>query len=232
MLDFFRLVPKKRTVKIKSKNGVIFSNPSGNKKYLFYVGTFIFFLALGYFCYLYWPLASSVVAYKTNTLKTVVKEEETSVVEENEVKVNLDEFWIKIPKIGAVADIKKGVSPFDKAEYLPILEEDLVAQAKGTGLPGEGKMVYLFAHSTKQGLQMVRKNSIFYLLGELMTGDMVFVKYNGKVYKYKVYDQKVVSAKDVEYLEYNEEGKEILILQTCWPLGTDWKRLLVFAERI
>ena len=35
-----------------------------------------------------------------------------------------------------------------------------------------------------------------------------------------------------EYLNYKEEGKELLILQTCWPLGTDWKRLLIFAERV
>jgi LPXTG-site transpeptidase (sortase) family protein len=230
MFDFFRLVPKKRSVKIKSKSGVIFNNPTGNKKYLFYIGTFIFVLAIGYFIYLYWPLAKSIVVYKSGGKifsKTEIKQDIT------EIRVVKEEFWVKIPMIGASAEVKKNISPFNKKEYLPVLEEDLVAQAKGTGLPGQKeKAIYLFAHSTKQGIQMVRQNSVFYLLGELKTNDFVFIGYNGEVYKYKVYGQKIVGANDVEYLDYKEEGKEILILQTCWPIGTDWKRLLVFAERI
>ena len=229
MFDFFRLVPKKRSVKIKSKSGVIFNNPTGNKKYLFYVGTFIFCLAIGYFVYLYWPLAKSIIVYRSSG-KIVTTEVEQKITE---TKVTKEEFFIKIPMISASAEVKKNISPFDKKEYLPVLEEDFVAQAKGTGLPGQAdKAIYLFAHSTKQGIQMVRQNSVFYLLGELKTDDFVFIGYNGEIYKYKVYSQKIVGANDVEYLNYKEEGKEILILQTCWPIGTDWKRLLVFAERI
>jgi LPXTG-site transpeptidase (sortase) family protein len=226
MLDFFRLVPKKRSVKIKSKNGIIFSNPSGDKKYFFYGGTGIFLLAVGYFCYLYWPLAKSFVNYKSHGTTT-------SKIDIGTTEVAVDEFVLKIPKIGAEAKVVKNVSPFNKQEYLPILNEEQVAQAKGSGLPGEmTKAVYLFAHSTQQGLQMARKNSVFYLLGELRNDDPIFVRYNGKIYGYRVYDQKIIGANDIGYLSYKEEGREILILQTCWPLGTDWKRLLVFAERI
>jgi len=229
MFDFFRLVPKKRSVKIKSKNGIIFNNPTGRKKYLFYVGTFIFFLAIGYFCYLYWPLAKSIIAYKSGG-KILTTEVEQKITE---TKITKEEFFIKIPMIGASAEVKKNISPFDKKEYLPVLGKDFVAQAKGTGLPGQKeKAIYLFAHSTKQGIQMVRQNSVFYLLGELKTDDFVFIGFNGEIYKYKVYDQKIVGANDIEYLDYKEEGREVLILQTCWPIGTDWKRLLIFAGRI
>lgn len=246
MLDFFRLVPKKRSVKIKSDKGIIFHNPSGHKKYVFHFGTFVFISAVTYLIYLYWPLATSVISYnkshsKKNITKTNVeikKEiEEIKKVEEikktEEVKIPVEEFSIEIPKIGAVAEVKKNVSPFDRKEYLPVLEENLVAQAKNTGLPGQkDKSIYLFAHSTSQGISMVRKNSIFYLLGELKNDDPVFIRYNGDIYSYKVYGQKVVTAEEVGYLDYVENNKEVLILQTCWPLGTDWKRLLIFAERI
>jgi LPXTG-site transpeptidase (sortase) family protein len=229
MLDFFRLVPKKRTVKIKTKNGIIFHNPSGNKKYFFYIGTFIFLIAIGYSCYLYWPLTKSIISYNNHKSLTTVGIVETV----NKVQVPIEEFSITIPKINAFAKIERNVSPFDKKEYLPILEKEIVAHAKNTSLPGQkNNAVYLFAHSTNQGIQMVRKNSIFYLLGELKNSDQILINYNGEVYKYRVYNQKVVNASEVEYLNYKEEGKEILILQTCWPLGTDWKRLLVFAERI
>jgi LPXTG-site transpeptidase (sortase) family protein len=236
MLDFFRLVPKKRTVKIKSKNGVIFSNPGGLKKKIFHLGTVIFLTATIYLIYLYWPLAKSITAYKM--IKEIRPEDQKTKEEEIEqmeivVEEKINEFVIKIPKIGAEAEVKTNVSPFDKKEYLAIIENDLVAHAKETALPGEkDEAMYLFAHSTRQGIQMVRKNSVFYLLGELRNDDPIFIKYNGKVYAYKVYDQKVVGAQEVEYLNYKEKDREVLILQTCWPLGTDWKRLLIFAERI
>ncbi|MDD2482867.1 MAG: sortase [Candidatus Shapirobacteria bacterium] len=230
MLDFFRLVPKKRTVKIRSKKGIIFHNPSGSKKYFFYIGTGVFLTAIGYLVYLYWPLSTSIIVYnkqKNNKTEIVNIEKETETI------VPIEEFSIRIPKILASAKIKANVSPFDKKEYLPILEQGIVAQAKNSSLPGQkDKAIYLFAHSTSQGVQMVRKNSVFYLLGELKNGDPIFINYNGRVYTYKVYAQKIVEAKEIEYLNYGEKDKEILILQTCWPLGTDWKRLLVFAERI
>lgn len=234
MLDFFRLVPKKRTVKIKSKNGVIFSNPSGSKKKIFHIGTLIFLMATVYLVYLYWPLAKSVTAYKMiKETKNENQKTEIEEVEKIQFEEKITEFVVKIPRIGAEAEVKTNVSPFDKKEYLAVIEEDLIAHAKETSLPGEkDKAMYLFAHSTRQGIQMVRKNSVFYLLGELRNDDPIFIRYNGKIYAYKVYDQKVVGAQEVEYLNYKEEGREVLILQTCWPLGTDWNRLLVFAERI
>jgi len=229
MLDFFRLVPKKRTVKIRSNNGIIFNNPTGKKKYMFYFGTIILVLAIGYLGYLYWPLTKSFVTYKIGG-RTILNESE--VITEVKIKTEKEDFFIRIPAIAAAADIQKDVSPFDKKEYLSVLEKDLVAQAKDSGLPGQTyKSIYLFAHSTQQGIQMVRKNSVFYLLGELKNDDLIYIGYNGNFYRYKVYNKKIVAASAIEYLQYKEEGKEILILQTCWPIGTDWQRLLIFAER-
>lgn len=237
MLDFFRLVPRKRIVKIRSKKGVIFHNPSGYKKYLFYCGNFVVLIAIGYFCYLYWPLVNSIAIYNKN--KNTNTNTEISLMAEMIKKVEvvtetpIQEFSVSIPKIIAFAKIERDVSPFDKNEYLPVLEQNSIAQARGTGLPGEvGKTVYLFAHSTRQGVRMVRNNSVFYLLGKLINDDLVSIRYDGNTYDYRVFGQRVVSANDIEYINYKEEGKELLILQTCWPLGTDWKRLLIFAERV
>ena len=154
--------------------------------------------------------------------------EETVDVEENK------DFKIEIPKIGAKADIIIDVSPIDKNQYLKVLENNNIAHSNLSALPGNGKgsTTYLFAHSTQQSIQTVRKNSVFYLLGELGQNDKVLVSYRGQNIEYKVYMKKVISAKESEYLTYSEADKEVLILQTCWPIGTNWKRLLVFAERI
>ncbi len=144
------------------------------------------------------------------------------------------EFKISIPKIGAETDIQQDVSPNDKEEYLSVLKKNVVAQALGTALPGDGenKTMFLFAHSSEQGLVDARDNPVFYLLGKLESDDVILINYKGEIFTYKVYTKKIVGAKETTYLNYSEEGKEVLILQTCWPIGTNWQRLLVFAEKI
>ncbi len=147
---------------------------------------------------------------------------------------NSDEFKINIPKIGANTKIQANVSPYSKEEYMKVLKNNVVAHSDESSLPGNGKgtAVYLFAHSSQQGVLDARDNSVFYLLGELKNGDDVFINYKGKVFTYRVYMEKVIKSKDTDYLNYTDKDKEILILQTCWPIGTNWQRLLVFAERI
>lgn len=235
MFDFFRITPKKRRVKIR-KAGVIYSNPGGMKRMIFRVGTGLLLLSLVYLSYLYYPLAKALWSYQLQTELEIEPVKEEVVVEKRkkEETINLEDFRVSIPKILAEAEVKAEVSPFDKTDYLPVLADDVVAHAKGSGLPGggKGKTVYLFAHSTHQGLTMVRKNAVFYLLGKLVTGDMVEVGFSGKTYKYRIYESKVVESREVKYLDYREKEKEVLILQTCWPLGTDWKRLLVLAELV
>ena len=132
----------------------------------------------------------------------------------------------------AFAKIVDNVSPFDKKQYTQVLQDNVVAQAKDTSPPGmgPGHTTYIFAHSTSGGINMVRKNAVFYLLGEMKNGDEFFINKNGKNYAYKVYQQKIISADQTDFLKYTDPEKEVVILQTCWPIGTDWKRLLVFAE--
>ena len=224
----FEVTPRKRSVKIKKK-GVIYHNPNIFYRILFYIGTLGIIVAVIYFIYLYQPLAYSLLTYYVKTSK------QEELITEKPIEIKSDEYSIRIPKIGILSKkIIEGVSPFNEKEYLKVLEQDLIAQANTSFAPGGGigKTTYLFAHSTQQGLDMVRKNSVFYLLGEMVNDDVIFINYKGKLYTYKVYMKKVVSAKEISYLDYIESDKEVLILQTCWPLGTNWNRLLIFAKRI
>jgi LPXTG-site transpeptidase (sortase) family protein len=61
---------------------------------------------------------------------------------------------------------------------------------------------------------------------------VIYVDYYGQEIKYKVYDKKIIKSDDLTYLNYQDSSKEVLVLQTCWPIGTDWNRLLILAERI
>lgn len=157
-------------------------------------------------------------------------EDETDIFVNNREKIITPvdtEFGIVIPKIGANAEVFSNIDPFNPKEFLPILKQG-VAHAKGTGFPGEGKNIYLFAHSTDAFFNFDQYNAVFYLIGKLNEDDEIDIFYQGELYKYKVFEKMVVSPDAVEYLKPEEE--EILTLQTCYPPGTTIKRLVVRAR--
>ena len=138
-------------------------------------------------------------------------------------------FSLFIPKIGASSRVIANVNPANQREYDQALQKG-VAHAAGTGFPGMGETVYLFAHSTNAPWNIARYNAVFYLLRELEAGDQVIVFFSGKRFNYQVFDTKIVAADQTDYLA--NQGEEVLILQTCWPPGTILRRLLVFARPI
>lgn len=138
-------------------------------------------------------------------------------------------FDILIPKIGANAKIFPNVDPSKPDIFLPILREG-VAHAQGTVFPGQAGNIYLFAHSTDNFWDVGRYNAVFYLLKDLRVGDDVVIFSQNVRHNYVVKKTEVVSPSEVSFITHAQTGKELLILQTCWPPGTTWQRLLVFAE--
>lgn len=139
------------------------------------------------------------------------------------------DFSIIIPKINATAPIVDNVDPSNSKEYLDALK-DGVAHAAGTAYPGQVGNMYLFAHSTDAFYNVGRYNAVFFLIGHLVPGDEVDIYYRNKLYKYTVYDKRIVEPTDSEYLGTLTEGEKTLTLQTCYPPGTTIKRLVVMAE--
>ena len=68
----------------------------------------------------------------------------------------------------------------------------------------------------------------FLFAGQAGGGDTVELVYKDRLYKYVVRSTEVLSARDTRYLVPQQE-EEILVLQTCYPPGTSWKRLVVVA---
>lgn len=137
--------------------------------------------------------------------------------------------FITIPKIRAQAPVIENVDPFNESIYIEALKKG-VAQAKGTARPGEEGTSFLFAHSSGNPWELTHMNTIFLRLGELEKGDEIEIVRNGTVLKYKVTDKKEVDPTEVNYLL--DTKKTQLILQTCTPIGTSLRRLLVFAEPV
>lgn len=139
------------------------------------------------------------------------------------------QFSLVIPKIGASSKIFENVDPSNEKDYLDVLTQG-VAHAKGSAFPGLKGNTYLFAHSADNFWNVGRYNAVFYLLKELQPGDDITVFFQNKRFDYTVVEQKIVDPEDVSHIAANLGKGEQLTLQTCWPPGTTWKRLLIIAK--
>lgn len=179
-------------------------------------------LVLGGLSVLGWilfPAASEEVVYRVTSAETKAAAAT--------VPVDTD-FSIQIPAIGANAPIVADVDPLNSVVYQQALSRG-VAQAKGTGKPGEGVNIFLFAHSSATYLLATRYNSVFYLLHKLEIGDDIHVWYQGVERIYHVKSKAFVPASETNYMKAGR-GQEKLTLMTCWPPGTTLKRLIITAD--
>lgn len=138
------------------------------------------------------------------------------------------DFSLVIPAIGASTKVFPNVDPTNEQEFLPFLQSG-IAHAKGSVFPGFQGNVYLFAHSTDSWWNVGRYNAVFYLLKNLTAGDDIHVFFEGARHDYKVDKLLIVDPRDTSFIAREQRGNEQLVLQTCWPPGTTWKRLLVLA---
>jgi LPXTG-site transpeptidase (sortase) family protein len=168
------------------------------------------------------------IADPTNT-KTFNKQQSLLVNSSNNLIVPYNTaFDIVIPRIGANAEIIPNIDPSDEQTYLAALKKG-VAHARGSVFPGMTGTTYLFAHSTDNWYDVGRYNAIFYLLKDMQPYDDITIFFSNKRYDYKVQNVQIVDPTEVGYLVNAQTSPEQLVLQTCWPPGTTFKRLLVVA---
>lgn len=184
------------------------------------LGNVLIFLGVALLVFIFAPVAKEEVTYQTRQILN----------SEPDLTPPNKDFAIVIPKIAAIAPIIANVDSQNKNAYLSALHRG-VAHAKGSSYPGEEGNVYLFAHSTDTFYNVGRYNAVFYLIGKLEIGDEIKIYYKGEEIKYEVSEKKVVSADQVKYLGKIDD-ENTLTLQTCYPPGTDWKRLIVVAKEV
>lgn len=141
-------------------------------------------------------------------------------------------FSIVIPKIGAASRVLINVDPSDETEYVAALKQG-IAHAKGSVFPGMQGTSFFFAHSTDNFWDVGRYNAVFYLLKDMKVGDSVIVYFRNYRYNYIVDKTQIIDPEDVSVLLNAQKTKgQQIVLQTCWPPGTTWKRLLVYAKPV
>lgn len=139
------------------------------------------------------------------------------------------EFALWIPKIKAAGKIIPDVDPWNEKEYKAALKNG-IALGKGFALPGQKGVTYLFAHSSGMPWELTHYNTVFLRLGELEKGDTFTIWYKNKEFRYQVSKKKIVNPQEVTAV--TGETTDEVIIQTCTPLGTDWQRLLIYAQEM
>ena len=113
---------------------------------------------------------------------------------------------------------------------LPVFYGDAVSVLKnGVGhstssyMPGAGGSIIMCAHNSANKFRNLSKVNI---------GDIIEIKTNYGIFKYKAYDMQVVQETEKEKLPIQDE-KEILMIFTCYPfdaLGYTTSRYVIYSE--
>ncbi len=227
-LNWFHPRLKRKFIRLgQGKRTIIFYNPSPLRRFLFLGGTFFVLGAVFLAAIWCFPLIMAFLRYQFFPVTPPHLPPATMTTAK---KIDYQNFFIYIPKIKAKAKVFANTPVNNPQRYLEVLHRG-VAHAQGSGFPGGGKTIYLFAHSTNSPFYATRLNAVFMLLNYLQPGDLIILYFNGHRYHYQVVKKKVVSPAAVHYLlQPPQVGGETLILQTCYPPGTTWRRLLVFAR--
>ncbi len=107
-----------------------------------------------------------------------------------------------------------------------------VSLAEKLAKPGEKGTTVIVGHSSDWTPH--KYASIFAVLDNLNTDDIVLLKYGEKVYQYKVRAKQKVDPHNTAFFSdlKRPTEKNRLALITCWPLFMTSQRLVVFAELV
>ena len=137
---------------------------------------------------------------------------------------------LKVNNEGLMARLKIPSISLDLPVYHGTADDTLLkglGHLEGTSLPvgGEGTRSVITGH---RGLA---EATMFTHLDKVKNGDSLIIEVFGEVLTYRVTSTKVVEPEETEALRV-EEGKDLLTLVTCTPLGINTHRILLTGERV
>ncbi|MBR6169004.1 sortase [Candidatus Saccharibacteria bacterium] len=178
-------------------------------------------------------IASHVVAYMSPGNTEV--NEITAIDPTLSIKTH-DKPYLMIPKLNIEVPVIFGAK--NDVNSMNIAMDNGVANFAVPGAaakPGEVGNFVISGHSAGNIYQQSNYKFIFSGLTRMKEGDLIYMDYSNVRYAYKVTGMKTVKPTDVAALKKianDNEGKPMITLITCVPLGTSRERLLVYGEQI
>ena len=141
-------------------------------------------------------------------------------------------FVLNIPSLGIYAPIV-----IENSTALDIVYKRLqegVVHYGTSPMPGEKGTSVILGHSSAYPWYRGSYGSVFALLNKLQPGDTFQIKKGMDILNYKVSESLVFSpfSDNNQLAEFENSDNSSVILVSCWPVGTNYKRLAVKAELI
>jgi len=128
-------------------------------------------------------------------------------------------------------DVKAPITWNGNSDNVQELLAKGVVHITGSAKPGESGNVYITGHSSDVWWTDGDYKTVFSLLDKLENDDEIVIRSGGKNYLYKVYKKEVIDKENVKDYTTTDKAQSLTIM-TCYPVGTNWRRLMVQAERI
>ncbi|MDP2647868.1 MAG: sortase [Candidatus Yanofskybacteria bacterium] len=138
-----------------------------------------------------------------------------------------------IDSIGVNAPIVFGASRDEETIYKNL--ENGVVHYSSTSKPGETGTSVVLGHSSAYPWYKGDYGSVFALLGKLKEGDKFYVQYEDqRLFVYSVKRSIVFNpfGDDAVLEELESNSRPSIILISCWPVGTDYRRIAIQAEPV
>jgi len=135
---------------------------------------------------------------------------------------------VEIPKIGITAPLVLIESAANK-DITAALKKGVVHYSQSVLLGEEGQTVIL-GHSAPSGWPKINYDWVFSRLNELVPGDEVIINYQNREYRYLMTKKYFLKpGQDIPGGDLTN-SENMLILISCWPPGTNIKRIAVEAQ--
>ncbi|MFH1036499.1 MAG: sortase [Patescibacteria group bacterium] len=98
-------------------------------------------------------------------------------------------------------------------------------------LPGQKGQTVILGHSAPANWPKIKYDWVFSKISELKAGDKITVNYDGKEFDYSV-TRTIFLNKGDAIPQSDSNSSNVLVLVSCWPPGTDSRRIAVEAVKI
>jgi len=198
------------------------------KKYSFTIFLILVALLVAFFIFRSWLDSSSVTQTANINENTLINNTNQNPI--LEVKETGEPNMVYIPDVGIAAPIVYITQEQNNQDDHQAALANGVVHYPGTSKPGEYGNPYIFGHSSDYFWKEGNYKQIFKPLIDIPLDTVIKITdQEGKLFYYKVIETKIVGPDETSVLEQDYE-RQILTLQTSWPLGTALKRYLVIAE--
>ncbi len=198
-----------------------------NKKFILTLILIIGAMIVGYFLFLNWQDSSTVINTANINEITI---DNTNQGPTLVVKETGEPNMVYIPDVNIEAPIIYISQEENNEEGYQAALTKGVVHYPGTAKPGEYGNIYIFGHSSDYFWKEGNYKEIFKPLVDIPLGTMIKITdEEGKLYYYKIIETKIVGPEETSVLDQDYD-KQILTLQTSWPIGTALKRYLAIAE--